>query len=184
MVVPNSENNEQAESRSHASERAGDMLNVRGGGINPIDGMKDAADAAGKTVVAAALAGAVATGAAAVTPDQINLPEPTPIVQTVDQGQDQPDQTVDDQAEKKAAARKNLFKFLKYAILALFFAAAFIFGMLQGCAACSGTLAAPLLQDSSSSSQAVEASNSSQVAETSSADAEDSSVQDASSSAA
>ena len=175
MVVPHSENKGQAESRSHASERADDMLNVRGGDINPIDGVKDAADAAGKTVVAAALAGAVATGAAAVTPDQINLPEPTPIVQTVDQGQAQPDQTVDDHAEKKAAARKNLFKILKYAILALFFAAAFIFGMLQGCAACSGTIAAPLLQDSSSSSQAVEAS---------SADAETSSSQNASSQAA
>ena len=181
MVVPGSNKEEELSERSHASERAGDMLNVRGGGTNPLDGMKDAADAASKTVVAAALAGAVATGAAAVTPDQIHLPEPTPIVQTVDLPAEEPDQTVDDQAEKKAAARKNLLKILKYALLALFFAAAFIFAMLKGCAACSGSLATPLLQDSSSSSQAAEATSS---AADSSAATEASESQEASSSAA
>ena len=181
MVVPGSNKEGQQDERSHASERAGDMLNVRGGGTSPLDGMKEAADAASKTVVAAALAGAVATGAAAVTPDQIHLPEPTPIVQTVDQPVEEPDQTVDDQAEKKAAARKNLLKILKYALLALFFAAAFLFGILKGCAACSGSIAAPLLQDSSSSSQAAEVAS---TMADSSAAAEASASQEASTSAA
>ena len=127
--------------------------------------VKGVADAAGKTVVAAALAGAVATGAAAVTPDQINLPEPVPIVQTVDQGADLPDQTVDDHADKKASAWKNIFKVLKYAILALFFAAAFFFGVLQGCAGCAGQAAAPIMQDTSSSEVEASASTETEASE-------------------
>lgn len=118
-----------------------------------VDGAKEATDAVGKTVVAAALAGAVATGAAAVTPDQIHLPDPTPIVQTIDQGVDQPDQVVDDQDTKKASAWKSIWQVLKFVLLALFVAAGFMLAALQGCAACAGPLAAPV-QNTASSSQA------------------------------
>ena len=129
-------------------------------GTDPLEGMKGAAGAAGKTMVAAALAGAVATGAAAVTPDDIHLTDPVPIVQTVDTTADLPDSTVDDQEQKKASAVKRILEILKYVLIALFVAAAFLFGVLQGCASCTGQLAAPV-QSSESSNSAVDAGESS-----------------------
>lgn len=137
MVVPNEQkNSDDAQARG-----------VRGG-------VKEAADAAGKTVVAAALAGAVVTGAAAVTPDQINLPDPTPIVQTLDQPVDLPDQTPDDHADKKSQNIKRLWQFLKFMLVALALLAGVFFGMISGCAGCAGQCAAPVLQDASSSADA------------------------------
>lgn len=127
---------------------------------NALDEVKGVADAAGKTVVAAALAGAVASGAAAVTPDKIHLPDPAPIVQTADQGVDLPDSSVDDQAQKKTSAWKSIFKILKYALLALLFVAGIVFGIMKGCASCTGQLAAPPADSSASSSAAQEAAGS------------------------
>ena len=116
-----------------------------------LEGAKQTAEAAGKTAVAAALAGAVATGAAAVTPDQIHLPEPVPIVQTLDYGSgaDLPDAPADDTQDTKAAAWKRALTILKYALIALFAIAAFVFGMLSGCASCVAGL--PFTTDASSS---------------------------------
>ncbi|MBQ9069498.1 MAG: hypothetical protein IJ131_10685 [Eggerthellaceae bacterium] len=112
---------------------------------------RDAAEVVGKTAVAAALAGAVAAGAAAVTPDQIHLNDPAPIVQMVDQGVDQVDTTVDDQTAEKKSAWKRLLQILKYALLALVAVAAIVFGVLQAAASCAGPLAAPPAGDASSS---------------------------------
>ena len=172
MVVPKNEDETKKGLDAAETPHAEDMLSVRGSG-NPLDDMKEAADAAGKTVVAAALAGAVATGAASVTPDQIHLPEPTPIVQTVDQPVDLPDQTVDDHSEKKASAWKSIFKILKYAILALLFAALFIFGVMGGFAGCASQCAAPIMQGSSSSAEASVSADSSVAADEAASASED-----------
>lgn len=116
------------------------------------DSIKGVAEAAGKTAIAAALAGAVATGAAAVTPDQINLPEPVPIVQVVDQDVDTPDSVVDDEAEKKTSAWKKILQILKFLLIAAFVIGALVFGVLQGCASCAGTLGVPFVSSESSAS--------------------------------
>lgn len=116
------------------------------------DSIKGVAEAAGKTAIAAALAGAVATGAAAVTPDQINLPEPVPIVQVVDQDVDAPDSVVDDEAEKKTSAWKKILQILKFLLIAAFIIGALVFGVLQGCASCAGTLGVPFVSSESSAS--------------------------------
>ena len=51
-----------------------------------LDDLKAAADKTGRGAVAAVLAGTIAVGAAGVTPDQVPLPEPVPIVHVVDMG--------------------------------------------------------------------------------------------------
>ncbi len=117
------------------------------------EGVKGVASAAGKTAVAAALVGAVTTGAAAVVPDESHLPTPVPIVQVIDQDADAADTVVDDQEDKKDAAWKRILQVLKYALLALFFAAMFVFGVLQGCASCVGPLAVPAQTSDSSAAQ-------------------------------
>lgn len=121
------------------------------------DTLEDLKQAAGKTAVAAVLAGAVTTGAAAIAPDQIVLPDIAPMVQTVDVGTggDVPDSTADqDQHAKatKSSAWKKFFQILKYALIALFIVAGVIFGVLQGCASCAGSLALPPAEEESSQS--------------------------------
>lgn len=121
--------------------------------------------AAGKTAVAAALAGAVATGAAALAPEQIVLPDIPPMVQTlnVGTGGDLPDSVLDEgqqDAATKSSIWEKIFQILKYALIALFVVAGVVFGVLQGCASCAGPLAVPgqSTQEASSSEAPAETS--------------------------
>lgn len=108
---------------------------------------KDAgvAESLSKTAMAAVLAGSIAVGANAVTPDQINLPDPVPIVQTIelDTGGDIPDDVADDEEQTKQSNWKRAVKFLLIALATMMTAAGIAFGALQGCASCTGSIALP-----------------------------------------
>ena len=118
------------------------------------DSLDNLKKAAGKAALATVLAGSITTGAAAITPDKVVLPEATPIVQVYDDGSgvDLPDSVSDDEQKSKSSILKKILQILKYALIALFFLAALIFGLLQGCAACAGNLGAPVDNDQQESS--------------------------------
>ena len=107
-----------------------------------LDSLKEAA---GKAALATVLAGSITAGAAAITPDSVVLPEATPLVQVHDTGSgvDLPDSVGDEDQANKSSVLKRILQILKYALIALFFIAAVIFGLLQGCATCAGSLGAP-----------------------------------------
>ena len=110
-----------------------------------LDDLKDKADKAGRAAVAAVLAGSIAAGAGALTPDQVQLPEPVPIVQVLDMGGDQaPDTVVEDQQDEKQSPWRKILKYLLFALAALALAVGVVLGALQGCTSCSGPLAAPV----------------------------------------
>ncbi len=110
-----------------------------------LDDLKDKADKAGRAAVAAVLAGSIAAGAGALTPDQVQLPEPVPIVQVLDMGGDQaPDTVVEDQQDEKQSPWRKILKYLLLALAALALAVGVVLGALQGCTSCSGPLAAPV----------------------------------------
>lgn len=94
---------------------------------------------AGKVAVAAVLA---ATLSAPVDPDAVVLPDPTPIVQTVDLGvqPDQPDSVV--HADKKSTFKKIL-KMLGIALSILAVAGAVLFGV----AKCTGSAILPIFDN-------------------------------------
>lgn len=114
-----------------------------------LNGARHVADTAGKTAMAAVLAGTIAAGAQAVTPDQIHLPDPVPIVQVIDMGHspDAPDDSSDEQDQTKSMAWKKALKFLLYVLVAMAFVASVAFGALQGCVGCTGSVAVPSTSD-------------------------------------
>lgn len=107
-------------------------------GIDP----KKAAGAAGAAVVLAA-----SLGTAQVATDQVTLPEPVPIVQTlkIDSDVAPPDDAaaVDEQDEKRSANWLLFLKILKYALIALIAVLALIFALVKGCASCTVPFLAP-----------------------------------------
>ena len=121
-------------------------------------------EAAGKAALAAVLAGSVTAGAAAITPDQIHLPEPTPIVYVIDQPPAVPDTVVDDEKPSKASLLERLLQFGKFILLALALVAAIVLGITQGCASCAGPLVAPVDLTQSAQSSASSQPASSQAA--------------------
>ena len=130
-----------------------------------IGSARDVADGASKTAMAAVLAGTIAVGANAVTPDDINLPEPVPIVQMIDQPvADVPDDVVDDDQDKqRSQAWKKALKFLLYALVAMLMVGGLAVAALQGCVSCAGPAAVPVTNSSSSSSSSSNSSSSSSV---------------------
>ena len=120
-----------------------------------LDDLKAAADKTGRGAVAAVLAGTIAVGAAGVTPDQVPLPEPVPIVHVVDMGGgiDLPDEVVDDQQQADESAWRKIIKIILMALAALALVAGIVFGALQGCTSCAGPVAAPVNSSQESSSK-------------------------------
>ena len=131
--------------------------------ISPATALDDEAReklrAAGKAAVAAMLVTTLT--ATPLSPDQVPLPEPTPIVQIYQPPADEPPTIVDDQAPDKTALWKKVLKVLKYVLIALILAAVCLFGAVKGCASCS-TVAVPAVPestdgDSSESGESTEA---------------------------
>lgn len=101
---------------------------------------------AGKVAVAMALASTLA--GATITADQVHLPEPVPIVQTIDLGAgsggvDAPDTAADEQKSEKSSIWEKIINILKYALIVLLFVAAVFLGVTKGCSACVGPMAVP-----------------------------------------
>ena len=124
----------------------------------PLDGadeIKQAASKTGRTAVAAVLAGSITAGAAAVTSEQIPLPDPVPIVHTIDigGGVELPDSVVDDSHHADKSSWRKIIKWLLMALAALALVVGVILGALQGCISCAGPLAAPVDSSVESSSQ-------------------------------
>ena len=132
---------------------AGQDLDAWSGDV--LDDLKTAADKTGRGAVAAVLAGTIAVGAAGVTPDQVPLPEPVPIVQTVDMGGgvELPDQVIDDQDQADKQSWRKILKIILMALAALALVAGLVFGAVQGCTTCAGPLAAPVGSSQESSTQ-------------------------------
>ena len=101
---------------------------------------------AGKVAVAMALASTLA--GATITADQVHLPAPVPIVQTIDLGAgsggvDAPDTVADEQKSAQSSIWEKIVNILKYALIVLLFVAAVFLGVTKGCSACVGPAAVP-----------------------------------------
>ena len=86
-----------------------------------------------KVAVAAALASTLAVAPA--SPDQVQLPQVTPIVHVIDFGADHPapDQPADQATDERQSIFKKIMKALAVALIALLMAAGLLFGAAKGC---------------------------------------------------
>lgn len=113
---------------------------------------KDEATDIGKVAAHAALSTAMAASMSAALsepPDAsvMDLPEPVPIVRTLEEMDPEPEvqaPLVEDQEEIAARRREQLLKFLRYALIVVALLATVVFGAMKGCASCTAkTLMAP-----------------------------------------
>lgn len=103
---------------------------------------------AGKVAVAAVLATTLTT--TPIDPDQVQLPQATPIVQILQTQPDQPTTTTDDDdTDQKSTTWQKILKILKYALIVLLLAGGVAFGAIKGCAAIAGSIALPAATDQS-----------------------------------
>lgn len=97
---------------------------------------------ASKVAVAAVLATTLTT--TPIDPDQVQLPQVTPIVQVYQAPNDQPPAAADDDdADQKSTTWQKILKILKYALIVLLLAGGVVFGAIKGCAALTGSVALP-----------------------------------------
>ena len=80
--------------------------------------------------------------------DLMSLPDPTPIVRTLESFEDEeppvPDDDDDDEASRR---RERLLRLLRLLALAIFLALSLAFGALKGCASCAATFVAPVPEE-------------------------------------
>ncbi|MGI6220824.1 MAG: hypothetical protein ACOYIP_02950 [Coriobacteriales bacterium] len=104
--------------------------------------VKKAAGAAGAAAVLVAT-----LGSASIDTDQVRLPDPVPIVQTLDLGSGAPvadaADAVDASDEKRSSAWEWFLKILKYLIVIIAAIVALVFGLIKGCASCAAPVPGP-----------------------------------------